>query len=151
MFDRLADFFNTVEQIGVWPKAFMTGLISLISKGEGSAPLKLRPLTVMSSVYRLWASARVNDLMQWQDGWISDALRGFRRKCGAEDIWWELAAQIELSLMKGEQLFGFHFDYAKCFDRVLVHIVFEIAAPGSITIKSSERCRCDASSSTVLS
>ena len=39
----------------------------LISEGEGSKPNKLRPIGTMSCAYRLWAAARVGDVLSWQE------------------------------------------------------------------------------------
>ena len=50
--------------------------LSLIQKGEGSAPQKLRPIGLMASVYRLWASLRIRDNMHWQEKW-ADTMFGW--------------------------------------------------------------------------
>ena len=62
LLDRLACLFNVVEETGVWPHALCEGIVSLITKGEGTDPLKLRPIGVMSVVYRLWAATRVRQV-----------------------------------------------------------------------------------------
>ena len=56
LFEKMAQVLNLVEETGTWPTPLTCGLISLIQKGEGSAPQKLRPIGLMTSVYRLWAS-----------------------------------------------------------------------------------------------
>ena len=61
--DRLAVLLNTVEETGVWPQALAQGAVSLIGKGEGAEPLKLRPISVMPVVYRLWAATRVREVL----------------------------------------------------------------------------------------
>ena len=127
LLDRLAEIFNIVEDTGNWPDSFLLGMVSLISKGEGTAPLSLRPITVMSAVYRLWAATRVRIIMQWQENWINNELKGYRSGCGAEDVWWEQALRIENALLSGEELHGSSLDYAKCFDKVPVEIVLKIA------------------------
>ena len=95
LLDRLAALFNIIEIHGKWPEALQLGLVSLISKGEGTAPDKLRPITVMSAVYRLWAATRVREVLTWQESWVEDELRGFRRSCGADDIWYEQALLVK--------------------------------------------------------
>jgi len=125
--DRLADLFNIIEDTGAWPQALTVGTISLISKGEGASPLKLRPIGLMSVVYRLWAATRVAEVLSWQDLWLDKSLHGFRRGHGAEDVWWEQALQVEEALLHSGSLFGISLDYGKCFDRVPVHIVLNLA------------------------
>ena len=75
LLDRLAVLFNHIEQDGIWPDALKLGLVSLISKGEGTAPSKLRPITVMSAVYRLWAATRAHEVLSWQESLTEDELR----------------------------------------------------------------------------
>ena len=125
--ERLACMLSIIEDNGVWPEALTQGLVTLISKGEGTAPTKLRPIGIMSVVYRLWAAVRVGDVMKWQDSWISDELHGFRRSHGAEDVWWTQALAIEDALLQGSSLYGLSLDYGKCFDRIPFHIVLELA------------------------
>ena len=69
LFEKMAQLLNLVEGRGTWPVPLTCGLISLIQKGEGSAPQKLRPIGLMASVYRLWASLRIRDIMLWQEKW----------------------------------------------------------------------------------
>ena len=56
---KLADILNVVESTGRWPKTLERALISLIPKGEGGEPLAMRPISVTSAVYRLWAATRL--------------------------------------------------------------------------------------------
>ena len=127
LLDRLACLFNVVEETGVWPHALCEGIVSLITKGEGTDPLKLRPIGVMSVVYRLWAATRVRQVLDWQELWIDDGLHGFRKAHGAEDVWWKQALQVEEALLHTETLFGLSLDYGKCFDRVPVELVLQLA------------------------
>ena len=45
-----AEIFAAVERTGTWPDALLQSYVALIPKGEGAAPDKLRPITVMSAV-----------------------------------------------------------------------------------------------------
>ena len=127
LLERLASLLNVIEQTGCWPDALAQGVISLISKGEGSEPNKLRPISVMSVIYRLWAAARLKHIMLWQESWIDDCLHGFRPAHSPADAWWPLALKIEHALLFGEDLSGIALDYSKCFDRVPIDIVFKLA------------------------
>ena len=120
-------FLGVVEQHGRWPAGLATGFVSLIPNGEGSAPEKLQPISVMSVLYRLWAATRLRDLIGWQEGWVPDQMHGFRPAQSAEDVWWPLALKIERALLEAESLSGISLDYSKCFDRVPVDIVLRLA------------------------
>eukprot|EP00973_Karenia_brevis_P079296 11003709-Karenia_brevis.AAC.1 len=93
----LADFLDTVERTGQWPKALLVAGTSLIDKGLGPKPADLRPITVMSCVYRLWAARRLKDLRTWQESWIPLGLHGFRAGHSVQDIFWKLGLAVEES------------------------------------------------------
>ena len=63
---------NMIEENGTWPTALTQGLVSLISKGGG-----VRPIGLMSCVYRLWVAARVGDDLSWQELWVDESMHGF--------------------------------------------------------------------------
>ena len=57
-FDGLAPILSKVEEIGVWSDCLLDAEIAMISKADGDAtPLGQRPLSVLSVVYRICASA----------------------------------------------------------------------------------------------
>eukprot|EP00973_Karenia_brevis_P003253 447503-Karenia_brevis.AAC.1 len=106
------------EESGKWPVALERALVSLVPKGQGCRPQDLRPISVMSAIYRLWAARRLLDLKRWQELWVTDGQHAFRARHSTEDIFWTLALQIEDSVLHGKPLFGINFDYTKCFDLV---------------------------------
>ena len=97
--------------------------------------MKLRPIGIMSVVYRLWAATRVAEVMGWQEKWLDKSMHGFRRSHGAEDVWWEQSLRVEQALLQSDSLFGLSLDYGKCFDRVPVHIVLELAVASGMSPK----------------
>ena len=99
---RLADLLNEVERFEVWPSALERSLISLIPKGERGEPLAMRPISVASAVYRLWAATRLQDAVRWQEGWIHEGQHSFRPKHGAIDVYWALALRVEEALLSGQ-------------------------------------------------
>ena len=66
----------------------------------------------MASVYRLWASQRIRDILHWQEKWADNALHGYRPGRRAEDVW------MESALADGSDLVGLSIDWSKCFDGV---------------------------------
>ena len=64
----------------------------------------LRPITVMSGLYRLWPAVRVGSVLSWQDGWASPSLLGFRNLFGCEDVLWQMSLDIEQALMEGGEI-----------------------------------------------
>lgn len=124
---RLVELLDIVEETGIWPNALTHGLVTLVTKGEGSRPEDLRPISVMSVVYRAWASTRLRDVISWQEKWIQECQHGFRTGHGPEDVWWKLAVQVGRALLEGSDLAGISLDYSKCFDRISITIVLRLA------------------------
>ena len=70
-FSGLAILLELVETIGVWPQGLLGAFFAVISKADGdSTPLGQRPLSVLTVVYRLWASLRLGHLREWVVGWL---------------------------------------------------------------------------------
>ena len=122
--DKLASLLNRVEVEGGWPTALLQAAIPMIPKEEQPTPLQHRPITVMSSVYRLWASMRAKQLQGWQEKWIGDSLHGFRPEHGAENAFMETAILIERALLTEVPIHGVLFDIRKCFDSIPWGIAF---------------------------
>ena len=128
LLERLCQLFQHIEATGIWPEALLHGLITMVPKeGGGLGPTDLRPITVMSSIYRLWSGSRVAQVLQWQELWISKHLVGFRQELGCEDAFWVTALKVEKALLEGEELSGLSLDFQKAFDRVPHEHVFELA------------------------
>ena len=75
--ENLAHVLNLVEETCTWLVPLTRGL-PLIPKGEESAP--------QASLYRLWASMRIRDIIHWQEKWADTALHGYRPGRRAEDV-----------------------------------------------------------------
>ena len=73
----LAGLLERVEQTGTWPRMLALGLITLTPKGEGAKPLDMRPLSVLSLIYRAWGGLRMTDCLEWQEGWIHREAQAF--------------------------------------------------------------------------
>ena len=67
---------------------------------------KLRPTGLMASVYRLWASLRIRDMLHWQEKLADNALHGYRPGRRAEDVWMDLSIIVESALADGSDLVG---------------------------------------------
>ena len=128
LLSQLAYLFNVIERSGRWPSSLERAVITLIPKGDGGGdPLAMRPISVTSAVYRLWAATRLRTVLEWQERWIHPSQHGFRPNHGTIDVYWELAARVEDALLSGDRLYGILLDYAKCFDRLPHSIMLNLA------------------------
>ena len=95
------------------------GFTSLVPKGEGGGdPIKLRPLTVVSQIYRIWAGVRMEDAMKWQETWAHEQSYAFQPHRGSRDAAAVLTLLIELSHVMKTLLAGVGTEYTKCFDLI---------------------------------
>ena len=51
LLQMLVQLLNWTKLQGIWPTRLVEGYIPLIPKGEGSAPLQLRPLSILPVIY----------------------------------------------------------------------------------------------------
>lgn len=87
-----------------------------------------RPITVLSLEYSVYGKASFGSLLQWQEGWVSDAIFGCRKGKNAES----LALQISMDLeSKGythhhQYVAGVSYDCWKAFDLDPIEIALAV-------------------------
>lgn len=118
--------YDRIEADGIWPEPVSWAGISLIPKGEGGKPLQLRPITVTSVVYRLWAASRMRQCNEWQTEWLAKGQHGARSHHGTMDALVRISLAFEQAALDGTPLHGVAVDLSKAFDNVPVEIVFAI-------------------------
>ena len=112
--DALVGLLRMVERTGRRPDGVEEGFTSLVPKGEGGGdPMKLRPLTVLSQIYRIWAGVRMEDTLQWQEQWIHSEAYGFCPHRGVIDAATVLTLLVELAQALKTQVVGAGTDYTK--------------------------------------
>lgn len=55
----------------------------------------MRPISVISAVYRLLAAICLQDAMLWQETWIHPNQYAFHAKQCTMDVYWSLALEVE--------------------------------------------------------
>ena len=122
----LKDLFNTIEATGEWPSALCTAGITLIPKGDGGAPLNLRPITVAPIVYRMWAAIRMKHSIPWQESWMTKGQHGARAKHSTVNALARISMVIERAILEGTPIYGITFDLAKAFDNIPIEVTFGV-------------------------
>ena len=127
VFNELCRLFQAIESHGKWPDSAIAGFTTLIPKGD-AAPAnsgELRPITVLSLLYRLYARIRAKPEGMW----------GGRTSRGAEPLLLDVALDLESS-GPHQLVAGLSFDLSKAFDRVprelLGDILRRMRMPGCV-------------------
>eukprot|EP00660_Eupelagonema_oceanica_P019398 gene19398-biopygen2095 len=80
----------------------------------------------MSPVYRLWAAARLRDMIPWQERWIARGQKGYRPGHSCADVYYEIMLRVEEATLSGRPFGGMSYDYRKCFDLVPQDILLRL-------------------------
>ena len=113
----LALLYQAVEQGAAWPDGSQKVLVSLLSKKGPPTATNVRPIAV-TPLYRLWAIARWELLVVFQETWAHSSQWGFRPGRGAADAALLSAMRVESAGAKHQDHCVIDLDLAKAFDSI---------------------------------
>ena len=130
--DKLFLVFDAVEWTGRWPCSTAEGVIALLIKEDSNYMVnKLRPISVLASMYRVWATLRMQSMTEWVASWAPRCLFGSVKHGDPSDGWMSTAVAIELAQTApdaaGQKLVGMVLDFVKAHNRLLRIVVFHAA------------------------
>ena len=104
---------------------------------------KLRPITVLSTLYRMWSSMRYYHIEAWVASWSPMSMRGGVKHGETADCWLATASDVEQKFLGhwgvDMNLAGFVLDFVKAHNRIGRSLVFYVAE--KLGLASVERCR----------
>ena len=112
---------DKVEELGVWTEGLLDAYISMIPKvGGDSTPLGQRPLSVLPIVYRIWASARMQQLEGSFQSWVPSSVCSAGNGRSSVEAWYTTALDIDevLAGVVDTHVHLFVADVIKFFDTV---------------------------------
>ena len=125
------------EDTGFWPDGLLDAYIAMIPQTDGDAtPLGQRPLSVLPIVYRIWASARMGQLVEWFRSWVPDSVSSAGGGRGSVEAWYVSSLDIEevLAGAADSHVHLFVADVIKSFDTVgrgiLDRVLSSLGLPG---------------------
>lgn len=123
----LALMLNTIEAGAEWPAAAVQARTATLLKKEGATkPLDFRLLSLLSGLYRRWATHRLRQLEDWVLSWApAESFAGVPGR-GAEDCWYLTALDIEEAKLSGHEVSGLVTDIMKCFDQISKHYMEQL-------------------------
>ena len=128
LYDGLADILNWIEEHSIWPTPLCKAYTALIPKdgmSDSPKPVDFRPISVLSAIYRLWAKARFNLSLEWQEQWCHKEVWGCRKQRGAEAMCLQIALHLEKCAVEQQSAAGgVAYDFRKAFDLVPFELLF---------------------------
>ena len=111
-----------------WPHSTMVGLISSVEKHDQAQRVgDFRPITVLSQIYRTWASIRSRKFLAWIATFAPVELAGNRPNTSTKDVWHRLAQMLERCQIHHTPINGLVSDLTKCFNTIPRYVVSAIA------------------------
>lgn len=129
MVTHLAAIYNLIEATGQWPSCLTKGMVAFLPKTNDPNPqaTDFRPLTILSSIYRLWASIRHDNLCEhWLPHWKSEQAFGLKQAHAADALAYQTCIYMSEASRDGVYAAGLSYDFAKCFDTVPVDLALHI-------------------------
>ena len=132
---RLADMLNLIEDGADWPQQMLAGRMAWLDKTDGPEPsldpLDYRGLAILSKVYRLYGVIRLRHINEWIKTWEKHELfAGTTAPSGAEDAWYLMGLDLEVSKLYGQDITGGSADIWKCFDQVQRKLLYFLLEAG---------------------
>ena len=113
----LFELFHAIEDGHSWPEALVFAMVMCLPKVEGPCTaLQIRPITVLSRLYRCWARYRSSEIAEWLSSKLPPTLAGGVKGMSVTDINAMVANYLESSFCQGLSRVGGVFDIIKCFN-----------------------------------
>ena len=130
----IAKILNAVELGAPWPDAAGWAWLAPAAKPDEdhTRPEGFRLLAVLAFVYRLWAKARLADLMPWVSSWAPSSFYTCVKGRGAADAWLLHAAALERAIAEGRDFTGGAVDIEKCYDMLVRPLAYVLAQRAGI-------------------
>ena len=101
--EQVAILYTFIEAGAAWPTSTRHAKIAYLEK-DGSTPgeaMSYMPLTIMSVLYRRWASMRLGCMACWVALWALPEMHAGVAQQGAADAAYHVMADVEAMAMKG--------------------------------------------------
>ena len=127
--DMLAHFFNCILQHQRWPTSLSTAWVALLAKiPQPLQPKDGRPITILPTLYRLWAKIMSRKVFQAMLPFIPKDLYGSVPGKSTMDAAWELQSTLEECLCDDTTLLGVTLDLSKAYNTLPRPFLQQLAA-----------------------
>lgn len=125
----LADLLNAIVQGAPWPRAVLQPRAVFLPKTADAVhnPMAYRIFKTTSSLFRLWATARLRQPAPWIRSWDGPALNAGVLGKGTPDNWHTTAIEIDAARLDGACVAGGSLDVFNCFNQFNRPLIFQLA------------------------
>ncbi|CAE7413448.1 unnamed protein product [Symbiodinium sp. CCMP2592] len=114
---HLLDLLNLFTKTGVWPQALLRARMALLHKTTEIGDITTtRPITVLASVYRLWAKIMTRKLLRHVTPHLPKTLFGSVPGRCSGDMVGAVQSRLERSLLTGQPMHGVSLDFSKAYN-----------------------------------
>ena len=110
---------NAITTSSTWPSRLCDATVALLAKVED---LQLaahgRPMTILTSVYRMWSTCYTLKVLKQFLPWIPSTLYGSVPGRSSLDTAWALQSAIETALLQNQNLAGVTMDLSKAYNLI---------------------------------
>ena len=119
LLDTLIKIFTAIENGQPWPKQWMTAFVVFLPKvDEAKAPSELRPITVISKIYRVWARMHALQIISWASQNVVPFIGGGIRDVNPQELMTYIQFAIESHSTSFQSLQGLVLDIQKAFNNL---------------------------------
>ena len=128
-FQWLAAWYTSIEASRKWPTELTKARTVFLAKDSNDTgnPMAYRILKITSTLYRLWASVRIQDLEGWIQTWADPAMFAGIPGAGAEEAWYLTQLDFELKRLTNSHIAAGSIDVYKCIDQIVRPLAIDLA------------------------
>ena len=117
LLSMLVEIFQAIEAGHRWPEQWMTAFVIFLPKTEEACkPEDLRPITVISKLYRLWARMHALQVIKWASHNVAPLIGGGIREVSPAELMTHIQFVIESHQLQHQHIQGLVLDIQKAFN-----------------------------------
>eukprot|EP00438_Fugacium_kawagutii_P005552 Skav232223 [mRNA] locus=scaffold286:146845:149106:+ [translate_table: standard] len=116
----LFEFFEHIEKGLHWPSRLTTARVVMLAKPEEDVhkPLSVRPITIVSALYRLWSRFRSLQVLQYLGEQLPPQIGGIANRLSSDVMVAYTCDIIEDAMISQQHCCGLVLDLQKCFNLI---------------------------------
>ena len=119
LIEILIKIFEGIESGKPWPSQWMSAFVIFLPKvEEAKSPCELRPITVISKIYRVWARMHALQIISWASNNVAPLIGGGIKNVDPQELMTHIQFVIESHSMQYQSIQGLVLDIQKAFNNL---------------------------------